>query len=392
MKRWVALFLFVATAGCASNQPAPRMLVTGPDLNKLLAGATIQGRSNDPKDGFIELYYPDGQYEVAFTNDRYQVDYGKTHKGQWRIEDGKVCRGVQSLGPDRCAIIYKRYNQIEYVSPTSGETEFYSYEIRYGPRKSPVATGPQDSGNATSQPDPAKPVIPVPEAQPAPAPQAAAAPANPDRKLKPVGSGSGFIVNNDTYVLTNAHVIKGCQAVTVMFDGQDVRAIVRARDRQNDLALLRLPAGKHAVAAFQGDNRLYPGDSVVAIGYPLSDILASEGTVSVGIVNALAGMGNNASHMQISNPIQPGNSGGPLFDMSGHVVGVIVSRLDFGYALENYGTLPENVNFAIKSSVATSFLQASGVEFQTRNSAEELRPSDVARKGRPATVPVWCWE
>lgn len=225
-----------------------------------------------------------------------------------------------------------------------------------------------------------------------PRPTATPAPAKPTPKLHPVGSGSGFIVNNDTYALTNAHVIKDCRAVTVMFEGQDVRATVRARDQRNDLALLRLPAGEHQVAVFRANDGLYPGDSVVAIGYPLSEILASEGTVSVGIVNALAGLGNNASLLQISNPIQPGNSGGPLFDMSGHVVGVIVSRLDFAFALKAYGTLPENVNFAIKSSVAMAFLQASGIEYQTGNSGSELRAADVARKGRPATVPVWCWE
>jgi hypothetical protein len=78
--------------------------------------------------------------------------------------------------------------------------------------------------------------------------------------------------------------------------------------------------------------------------------------------------------------------------MSGNVVGVIVAKLDFAFALETYGTLPQNVNFAIKSSVATAFLQASGVKYQAENSTQELRPSDVARKGRPATVPVWCWE
>lgn len=243
------------------------------------------------------------------------------------------------------------------------------------------------ASSATVPPTPAPPFAPATPAPstPQPAPQLS-------NKLKPVSSGSGFIVSNQTFVLTNAHVIDGCMEVTVRINDRVIRAAITARDRRNDLALLRLPASKNPVIVIQGNNTLYPGDSVVAIGYPLSDLLASEGNVSVGIVSALAGVGNNTSLLQISNPLQPGNSGGPLFDMTGHVVGVIVSKLDSLHTLKAYGTLPQNVNFATKSTVAVAFMQASGVDFKTRKSTKELRPADVARKGRPATVPIQCWE
>jgi hypothetical protein len=76
--------------------------------------------------------------------------------------------------------------------------------------------------------------------------------------------------------------------------------------------------------------------------------------------------------------------------MSGNVVGVIVAGLGKKF-FESDGTLPQNVNFAIKSSVAMAFMQASDVEYKSLNSAKEMRPADVARKGRPATVPIRCW-
>jgi len=391
MKRLAALFLAAALAGCAGKPPAPRILVTGLELEKLLTGATIQGRSDSPKDGFIERYHPDGQYDVAFTKDRYRQDYGDRHEGTWRIDGDKVCQKVPSLNSNRCANIYSRYNQIEYVSPESGETVFYSYEIQYGPKKPPTTTGPKPPKIAAA---PSVPPTPRPSAIPQPSPPKPAlqpvAP-KPPPSLRLLGSGSGFIINNQTYVLTNEHVIEECTAITVRVDDRDIPAIISARDGRNDLALLRLPAGKHPVAAFRANSGLYPGDSVVAIGYPLSDILASEGNVSVGIVSALAGPGDDASLLQVSTPIQPGNSGGPLFDMSGNVVGVIVAQLGRKF-FEADGTLPQNVNFAIKSAVATAFIQASGAEYKTRNSAEELRPADVARKGRPATVYIKCWK
>lgn len=408
MKRWVALVLAVAVAGCANEPPPPNgTWVTGQELKELITGATVYGGSYRRKQGFMERYHPDGGYEIAFSKAASSDDYGKTHRGSWRIEGNQVCYKVASLNSDGCAIIYRQHAQIEFVSPESGKATFFSYEIEYEGKKPPstaevpvppAAPSPPKAPPPTAaipsppMPPPA-PVAPAPSTpRPVATPQPVAPPtaSKPASNLRPIASGSGFIVSNQTFVLTNEHVIQGCVEITARIDDRDVRAIVRARDKRNDLALLRLPAGKYPVAVFRGNDGLYPGDSVVAIGYPLSDILASQGTVSVGAVSALAGIGNNASLLQISTPIQPGNSGGPLLDMSGHVVGVIVSGLGKKF-FEADGTLPQNVNFAIKSTVATAFMQASGVEYKIRNSAKELRPADVARKGRPATVPIHCW-
>ncbi len=274
-------------SGESFTPPSPGSRIHGDAIARILSGEAVHSRQKNPRATRIEYFYPDGTYLVQFSVERKNLRTGghqREFTGSWHTKRSALCLKLPDLGQDECYAVYSYgvYGGILFASATSSEV--YAYSTRIDPVGAPN----------TGTPSP-KPSAPKPIATPAPPEQAA--------KLKPVGSGSGFIVSNDTYVLTNAHVIKGCRAVTVMFDGRDVPATVKARGRQNDLALLRLPAGKHPVAVFQGDYRLYPGDSVMAIGYPLSEVLASEGTVSVGIVNALAGLGNNASLLQISNPI-----------------------------------------------------------------------------------------
>lgn len=393
MKRLAAVVLVVTVAGCATPPPAPYgVRVTGQELKDLINGATVNGHSYAKQQGFFERYHPDGRYEFAFTRTRYSKDYGKIHRGTWRIDGDEVCYKVESLNSDGCAIIYRQDTQIEFVSPKTGKVAFFSFSIVYEGKKSPsTAVAPASPTPPPTAPVPSPPSPPkVTTAPPSPPTPRPSATPQPPKNLRLAASGSGFIVSNQTYVLTNDHVIQGCVEVSVRIDDRDITAIVARRDGRNDLALLRLPAGKYPVAVFRGNDGLYPGDSVVAIGYPLSDILASEGNVSLGIVSALAGPGDDASLLQVSTPVQPGNSGGPLFDMSGNVVGVIVAGLGKKF-LESEGTLAQNVNFAIKSAVATAFMQAGGVEYKTRTSTKEMRPADVVRKGRPATIPVQCW-
>ncbi len=100
---------------------------------------------------------------------------------------------------------------------------------------------------------------------------------------------------------------------------------------------------------------------MVAVGFPLPGLLASEANVTTGTVSALAGIGNDTRFLQMTAPVQPGNSGGPLLDLEGRVVGVVVSKLDALKVASATGDIPQNVNFAIKAGVVRSFLDASGV-------------------------------
>jgi serine protease Do len=111
------------------------------------------------------------------------------------------------------------------------------------------------------------------------------------------------------------------------------------------------------------------------------------------VVSSLTGIGDDISRIQISTPVQPGNSGGPLLDRFGNAVGVVVSKLNAARVMQATSDIPQNVNFAIKASVAISFLEANnvqiGVSSPTAN-AVPLDPSEVAEKAKQFTVQVIC--
>jgi S1-C subfamily serine protease len=128
----------------------------------------------------------------------------------------------------------------------------------------------------------------------------------------------------------------------------------------------------------------------VVVGFPLRGLLAAEATVTSGEVSALAGLRNDNRHLTISAPVQPGNSGGPLLDSSGNLVGVIVSKLNAQQVAQVTGDIPQNVNFAIKSSVARNFLEANGVDFEVAASGETIPTADIADRARRFTYLVEC--
>ena len=138
-----------------------------------------------------------------------------------------------------------------------------------------------------------------------------------------------------------------------------------ARDQKNDLALLRVANPPSAVAAFRDGAPVRAGDTVVALGYPLPTLLSSSATLTVGYVSALSGMEDDARYLQISAPVQPGNSGGPLLDASGHLAGIVTSKLNAENVARFIGDIPQNVNFAIKAEVVRTFLDSKGIAYKS---------------------------
>jgi S1-C subfamily serine protease len=165
--------------------------------------------------------------------------------------------------------------------------------------------------------------------------------------------GTGFLFSSSNFVITNYHLVKNQKSITVkLLHGQDIKAEVVAIDKNNDIAFLKLDTapdlniGKIAL----GDSaEVRPGDKVFTVGYPLSNILGDRPKYSEGVINAISGVGNDPKSFQISIPIQPGNSGGPLFNDDGNVIGVVTSSLDAETTSQVSGNIPQNVNFAIKS-------------------------------------------
>jgi S1-C subfamily serine protease len=203
------------------------------------------------------------------------------------------------------------------------------------------------------------------------------------------GTGTGFYVDRRGYLLTNAHVIQPC--ATVKIRGRDgILEVVRV-DQENDLAILTQNAPAFRAATFRDGRGLRPGDAVVAVGFPLSGLLASEANVTTGAVSALAGPGDDFRYLQITAPVQPGNSGGPLLDDSGNVVGVVTSKLDALYMARRTGDLPQNVNFAINASVARILMDAVGVHYSAATQGSPLAPADVGESAKAFTVLLECW-
>lgn len=208
----------------------------------------------------------------------------------------------------------------------------------------------------------------------------------PARPSGVIGSGTGFFVTRQGHVVTNAHVVERCRTVAVTpSSGETVTATVVGTDKSNDLALLGTGASRQAVAALRAGRPMRQGEAVVAYGFPLSGALSSGGVSTSGSISALQGMGDDSRYLQMSAPVQPGNSGGPLLDMTGAVVGVVSSRLG-GRA----GQGAQNVNFAIKADVVGTFIGAHGLAAETAAGGRELAAPDIADRARAFTVFIEC--
>ena len=203
--------------------------------------------------------------------------------------------------------------------------------------------------------------------------------------------GTGFFVTADGYALTNHHVVEDCRTIAVMTDRGGMPARVVRLDETNDLALLFVEnAGKVAVANFRASPGIRTGDGVVVAGFPLPTVLQNGLNVTVGNVSSLAGAGGNSALLQITAPVQPGNSGGPLLDMTGNVVGVIVSKLNALEIMKATGDVPQNINFAIQGTIARLFLEAQGLRVTEKPSASTLAVGDVVDAARGFIYQIEC--
>lgn len=200
-----------------------------------------------------------------------------------------------------------------------------------------------------------------------------------------------MFVDSDGYVLTNVHVVNGCQSIAVKTLRQPpVPGVIEAVDPKNDLALLRIRGGYGAPVTFRSQARpARLGENVMAIGYPLFGILSNEPKATFGQVNSVAGINNDYTLLQVSAPIQPGNSGGPVLDESGMVVGVVVSELAPAI-ISRIGAVPQNVNFAIRGELAQIFMTAHGVPFAQEASGRRLRNDEIAAQAEATTAQVFC--
>jgi uncharacterized protein len=174
---------------------------------------------------------------------------------------------------------------------------------------------------------------------------------------RPKGSGSGFFITENGYLITNEHVAARDATVRIRIGDQELPARVVKTDHLNDLALLKAE-GKFSPLAVVSSRDVKLGATVATIGFPNLLLQGVSPKLAKGVIASLAGIQDSPREFQTSVPIQPGNSGGPLVDERGNVVGVIVAQLSKRATLAATGTSAENVNYAIKSSLLLSFLES----------------------------------
>ena len=201
---------------------------------------------------------------------------------------------------------------------------------------------------------------------------------------QPDSTGNGFRVARGA-IVTNHHVINGCGRLSV----NGVVAQVRGSDARSDLALLSsiVPGSSTNLRA----RRAAVGEAVAVAGYPLRGLLSGF-NMTTGNLSSLSGIGGDTRLLQITAPVQPGNSGGPMLDSAGNLMGVVVSKLDAIKAAKIIGDIPQNVNFAINVNVLRSFLDAYSVEYETAISDKILATTSIADKAMGFTVLVECWK
>jgi S1-C subfamily serine protease len=162
------------------------------------------------------------------------------------------------------------------------------------------------------------------------------------------GNGSGFFITEDGYFITNFHVVERAKKLEIRTPDAVYSADVVATSEDDDLAVLKAKGRFHPLPIADYQPKL--GSAVFTIGYPLVAMTGLKPKFTDGKISSLAGLHDDPSNFQISVPIQPGNSGGPLVDTkSGAVVGVVVSKLSDLSTLVESGTIPQNVNYAVKS-------------------------------------------
>jgi S1-C subfamily serine protease len=201
-----------------------------------------------------------------------------------------------------------------------------------------------------------------------------------------VSAGTCFSVAPDGLILTAYHLIKDANTITVRFEGgEEFTAIPEQVSPNNDLALLRVPRATPLYLSLSPFQNPKVGEAVFTLGFPAPGVLGTEPKFTEGSVSALSGPSNESTFLQVSVPVQPGNSGGPLVNYRGDVVGVVTATAAILPFLQKTGTLPQNVNFAVKSGYASLlFTQPSPLPPATGR-------DDAIRRVRGALCMIKCF-
>lgn len=340
------------------------------------------------------VYDAMGRYDSAI------ADFGKALSLEPRdagllIDRGKILAKVgrdheaitdfsHALNIDHTAITAFRERGLVYkkLGNISAALADLAWFIRFEPKDEQIVQAIEEMQAALSPPEPQL-------SRPPEAKRAEHENRKPSEGQRTVSSGTGFFVSTDGYLVTNAHVVENCSSPQLISGlASQASAHVLATDTANDLALLKGNVTPSRYASLRVGVTV--GEGIAVFGFPLVGLLSTGGNFTVGNVSAITGLGDDTRFLQISAPVQPGNSGGPLLDQSGNVVGIVVGKLDAIKVAAAINDVAQNVNFAIKTSVLTNFLDASGVGYSTGSAGQPLQPSDLAERAKSISVLIRC--
>lgn len=265
-----------------------------------------------------------------------------------------------------------------------GPQTFYPVDLRYYCDFNSIEVLLALESGAIS--DPSSGQQPTPSKPPASAPKVVKK--APRKPLTLVGSGSGFFVSHDGYLVTNNHVTEGCEEVRVRWDGSERVAKLHNTDPTNDLALLSTDVSPETIVSFS-PNKVSLVETIFVGGFPFgtSEVVSDYVKVTKGIVSSLAGFNNNLALFQMDAAIQPGSSGGPIINDDGYLVGVSVGAVNkFSKGFE----ASENQNFGIKSRIVEALLDANAVEYRFGDRSNNEEPS-LGEVMANATLFLTCW-
>ena len=199
-------------------------------------------------------------------------------------------------------------------------------------------------------------------------------------------SGTGWITGG--LIATNHHVIEGHDRYRVRFaDGTETEAFLSGADAENDVALLRV-GGNLPQGLPIADSEAAIGADVFTLGYPHTSIMGSNAKLSTGIVSSTTGMKDDPRLYQISVPVQSGNSGGPLINGEGEVVGLVTAKLSAAQVFRWTGDLPQNVNYAVKVRYLVNLMRRNAGGGSTDMTAQSGSLEELAARIGPSVVLV----
>ena len=222
------------------------------------------------------------------------------------------------------------------------------------------------------------------------------------KKAKQNEIGSGFYVSKFRHIVTNQHVVNNCNKITVGDSiSKQIPATLIASDKRNDLAILQTISMEMASADTKSfiqnlSIEIVPivsggliraedvigGEEIFVAGYPLGSMVSDSMRLVPGLVNATKGYENDITQFETDASIKKGNSGGPIYDKKGNIVGVAVKRLNVSQS--------DNFNFAIKGTTVKQFLDANGVITSLANRTSQMSSTDIYKIASKQTVMVVC--